>query len=561
MSKVKVLFFAADPTSLSADHPRLRLDEEVRQIRKRVHAAVFGNMLEFDWRLATRTRDLQQALEDTRPHIVHFSGHGGSQGLVLTGADGLTPRPVAATVLRELFQKDAGAIRLVVLTACHSRAQAQAISEVVGCAIGTRDSISDDASITFNAKFYSAIATGRSVQDAFERARVALRLEHPAEGEILELLHRDDVDPGRIVLVSRFRRYAPVGAAAAAALALTVALSVALPDGRPPIEPPLSSGLRLGDCTSEGAPRPAAYRPLAAASIEPEGPSDAATALARAKSFCRAGNHDSAVAHFKRAADEGEPEAMSFLGIAYLSGEGTERDTVRGMHWLSQAAKKKRDPRGMNALGVVYENDEKMSRNLYLASHWYREAAELGHAEGMRNLARHYRTGLGVERSDSAALEWYRNAVDAGSTDALADIGWMHEEGMDRRRDVGEAIRWYRRAAAAGSPLGMYAMGRVYQDAVGVPRSYGQARAWFVEAACAGSAPAMNELGVLYERGLGVAADEGEAIDWFRRAAEAGSSQAAGNLARLQRRGVRKVIALLDRPVSKLPPGCAASHG
>lgn len=167
-----------------------------------MEAAVFGNMLEFDWRPATRTRDLQQALEDTRPRIVHFSGHGGSQGLVQMGADGLTPRPVGAAVLRELFQKDAGAIRLVVLTACHSRAQAGAIREVVGCAIGTRDRISDDASITFNAKFYSAIATGRSVQDAFERARVALRLEHPAEGEILELLHREDVDPGKIVLIS-----------------------------------------------------------------------------------------------------------------------------------------------------------------------------------------------------------------------------------------------------------------------------------------------------------------------------------------------------------------------
>lgn len=203
MSKVKVLFFAADPTSFStADRPRLRLDEEVRQIRKRVEAAVFGNMLEFDWRLATRTGDLQQKLEDTRPQIVHFSGHGGSQGLVQMGADGLTPRPVGAAVLRELFQKDAGAIRLVVLTACHSRAQAGAIREVVGCAIGTRDTISDDASITFNAKFYSAIATGRSVQDAFERARVALRLEHPAEGEILELLHRPDVDPGKIILIS-----------------------------------------------------------------------------------------------------------------------------------------------------------------------------------------------------------------------------------------------------------------------------------------------------------------------------------------------------------------------
>ncbi|HZG41558.1 MAG TPA: CHAT domain-containing protein [Longimicrobium sp.] len=560
MSKVKVLFFAADPTSLSPNgHPRLQLDEEVRQIRKRVDAAVFGNMLDFDWRLATRTRDLQQKLEDTRPRIVHFSGHGGSQGLVLTGADGRTPRPVGTDVLRELFQKDAASIRLVVLTACHSRDQAQAICEVVGCAIGTRDNISDDASITFNAKFYSAIATGRSVQDAFERARVALRLEHPAEGDILELHHRNDVDPGKIVLVTRLRRYARVGVPAAA-VALTAALAATLIGEPPTVDGPLSSGVRLGDCTSEGAPRPAAYRALAS-SLDAESPSEAATTLARAKSFCRAGNHDSAVAYFKRAADEGEPEAMSFLGIAYLSGEGTARDSVHARQWLDQAAKVKRDPRGMNALAVVYENDERMNGRYYWARHWYREAAELGYAEAMRNLARHYRAGLGIAKSDSTALKWYRDAVDAGSVDALADIGGMHEQGLDRRSDADEAIRWYRRAAAAGSALGMYAMGRVYQEGIGVPRNHGQARGWFLKSACEGHAPAMNALGVLYERGLGGAADEGEAIGWFRRAAEAGSSEGAENLARLQPRGVRKVTTLLGRPKPGLPPGCAASPG
>jgi TPR repeat protein len=562
MSKVRVLFFAADPASLSGDRPRLQLDEEVRQIQKRVDAAVFGNMLKVDWRPATRTRDLQQKLEDTRPQIVHFSGHGGSRGLVLTGADGRTPRPVDTEVLRELFEKDAGAIRLVVLTACHSRAQAQAISDVVGCAIGTRGSISDDASITFNAKFYSAIATGRSVQDAFERARVALRLEHPAEGEILELLHREDVDPGKIVLVSRLRRYARIAASAAAALLLTAGVTAAVidPPVLPPTVPPVAEGLRLGDCTSEGTPRGAAYRPLAAAFMEPENPSDAATALAQAKAFCDGGNHDSAVAYFKRAADEGEPEAMSFLAIAYLSGDGTERDVVRGMQWLSEAAKKERDPRGMIALGVVYENDENMHAHFYWARHWYKEAAELGHPEAMRNLARHYRTGLGMERSDSAAMEWYRNAVRAGSVDALAEIGGMYEQGLAGRGDAGEAIRWYRRAAEAGSPLGMYAMGRAYLGAVGVPRDYAQARAWFVESACAGSASAMNELGVVYERGLGVKADTDEAIEWFRRAAAAGSSEAARNVTRLKPRGVRMVFAALDRSPG-LPTGCAAAHG
>ncbi|HYR10295.1 MAG TPA: CHAT domain-containing protein, partial [Longimicrobium sp.] len=516
-----------------------------------VHASTFGSMLEFDWRLAGRTHDLQQALEKTRPQIVHFSGHGGSNGLVLLGADGRSPRPVDADVLRELFQKDRGSIRLVVLTACHSRPQAEAIKEVVGCAIGTRDQISDQASILFNAKFYSAIASGRSVQDAFERARLALRLEHPHEAEILELLHRPDVDPAKVVLVSRFHRFARIGATVAAALVVLLAVFLI---SRPPsiVDPPLSGGLRLGDCAPEGTGTPTA------ASVEPESPSESATLLAQAKAFCRAGNYDSAFAFFGRAAEEGAPEAMSFLAIAYLSGEGTKRDTVRGMFWLDRAARKGRDPRGMNALGVVYENDQGRDRRYYLARHWYEEAAKQGYAEAMRNLGRHYRMGLGgIGQSDSLALVWYQKAVTAGSVDAMVDIGRMYERGMSGRRDTGQALRFYRAAATAGSPLGMQSMGRAYQEAIGVRRDYAQARTWYLRGACAGSAEAMNNLGLLYQRGLGMAADRREAIEWFRRGAAEGSSGAAANLAKLERRGVGKVLALLDRPQSSPPSACA----
>jgi TPR repeat protein len=559
MGKVKVLFFAADPLSMAPDGTRLLLDEEVRQIRKRVAASVFGNMLAFDWKLAARTRDLQQALEDTRPQIVHFSGHGGSRGLVVAGADGRTPRHVDAAMLRELFQRDARSIRLVVLTACQSLPQAEALKEVVGCAIGTRDKISDEASIIFNAKFYSAIATGRSVKDAFERARTALRLEHPDEGDILELLHRKDADPAKIVLVSRFRRFAPAGAAATAALVVSAAVAMVMIDP-PPKDDVVFGGVRLGDCTSERtAPSPASPTSnKAAVSAELESPSEAATLLDQAKAFCRAGNYDSAFSLFEQAAKEGDPEAMSFVAIAYLSGEGTTRDSMVGKVWLDKAAKKEHDPRGMNALAVMYENDERMSGRYRWARYWYEEAAKLGYPEAMSNLGRHYHMGLGsIARNDSIALDWYQKAVRAGSVDAMADIGRMHEQGITGRRNAGEALRLYRAAAEAGSPPGMYAMGRAYQEGIIVRRDYAEARAWYVRGACAGSPESMNNLGLMYQHGLGVPADRGEAAGWFRRGADAGLPMAATNLARLERRGVRKVIAFLDRPESGPPRACA----
>jgi hypothetical protein len=203
MSKVKVLFFAADPLSASPDGrtPRLLLDEDVRQIHQKVRAAEHRDALEFDVRWAARTDDLLQALNETRPQVVHFSGHGGSDGLVLVGSEGRGAHYVDAAALAQLFQVFRGEIRVAVLSACFSLPQAEAIAGAVGCAIGTRGEISDSAAITFAASFYRAIAFGHSVQDAYDQARVALRLEHFEDREWPQLVVRPGVDPARLVLI------------------------------------------------------------------------------------------------------------------------------------------------------------------------------------------------------------------------------------------------------------------------------------------------------------------------------------------------------------------------
>ena len=212
MSKVNVLFFAADPQSASGGQ-RLLLDEEVREIRAKMRAAEHRDALEFDFRPAARTDDLLQALNETRPRVVHFSGHGRAEGLELVSADGLDSRLVPADALKELFALFRGDIRLVVLNACFSLPQAQGIADAVGCAVGTPGRIADEAAITFAAAFYRAVAFGRSVQEAYEQARLALRMEHFEDRECPALVARADVDPAAIVLVRPDAGPAPGGGA------------------------------------------------------------------------------------------------------------------------------------------------------------------------------------------------------------------------------------------------------------------------------------------------------------------------------------------------------------
>jgi len=201
MSKAKVLFFAADPLLASPrGGARPQLDEDIRRILEKVRAAEYRGALEFDFRLAARADDLIQALNETAPRVVHFSGHGSSDGLLLVGRDGRA-HLVSSAGLEQLFRVFRGDIRVVVLNACLTLPQAQAIAAVVGCAIGTGKEISDDAAITFGASFYRGLAFGHSVQAAFDQAHASLMLDHPGEEETMRIIARPGVDPARIFVV------------------------------------------------------------------------------------------------------------------------------------------------------------------------------------------------------------------------------------------------------------------------------------------------------------------------------------------------------------------------
>lgn len=507
MSRVRVLLFAADPLSAPphGSAPRLRLDEDVRQLREKVRAAEHRNAIEFDVRWATRTDDLLQALHETRPQVVHFSGHGSREGLLLTDRDGVHPQPVSAPALAGLFRAFPGEVRLVVLNACYSRPQAEAIAEVVGCAIGTRGGIADDAAITFAAAFYRAVAFGGSVAAAYAQARAALALDHVRDAECPELFVRPGLDPAGLVLV-RGRGYGTRRVAAVLAAGLA-----------------LSSAVVLGAREWE-SPGPVAVLPPG--SVAPATPPGAGSGdpLADAHTLREAGNHAAALPLLQQAADRGDPEAMAFLGMAYLRGEGVAADTVRAIHWIHRSARR-RDVRGMTALGSAYRVGAGVIRRRHLAEHWYEAAAAEGYAPAMRELG-HLHRDQGTAAGYAEALAWYRRAADAGSADGVADLGMLHERGWGVPADPDRALEWYRSAAELGSAAGMVAAGRLMERR-GDPAA---AREWYLRGVAAGSPEAMNYLGVLYHQGSGVPRDPGEAIRWFRRAADAGSAVAAANL-------------------------------
>ena len=168
----KILLLSANPTNTF----KLRLDEEVREIEAGLERAKGRDEFEIIPKLAVRVDDLRRALLDHEPQIVHFSGHGaGSQGLALENDSGKM-QLVSASALVRLF-KLFPQIECVVLNACYSQVQAEAIHQHIDYVIGMNKAIGDKAAIKFALGFYDALGAGRNIEDGFEFGCTSLDLE------------------------------------------------------------------------------------------------------------------------------------------------------------------------------------------------------------------------------------------------------------------------------------------------------------------------------------------------------------------------------------------------
>lgn len=193
----KIVLFASNPQGTG----QLALDKEVREIEAKIRAAGYRDPLRLISKSAVRPDDLLQALNEHRPQIVHFSGHGSDREEILLADDQGNIKPVGNRALGALFRTMKDNVRLVLLNACFSQPQAQTIIQHIDCAIGMSKAIGDNAAITFAASFYRALGFGGSINEAFEQGRTALLLEGIPEEETPLLLVRTGVDPRTIFFV------------------------------------------------------------------------------------------------------------------------------------------------------------------------------------------------------------------------------------------------------------------------------------------------------------------------------------------------------------------------
>jgi DNA-directed RNA polymerase subunit RPC12/RpoP len=183
---ITLLFMAADPTNAS----RLRLGEEAREIQQKLQLAKLRDNFALHQRMSVRPEDFSQALLDVDPQIVHFSGHGTSDGNLCFEDKLGNIHPVSPEALAALFEQFSASIKCVVLNACYSDIQARAIANHIEYVIGMSQAIGDKAAIAFAIGFYQALGAGRSIEDAYRLGCVQIGLQGIPEHLIPVLLKR-----------------------------------------------------------------------------------------------------------------------------------------------------------------------------------------------------------------------------------------------------------------------------------------------------------------------------------------------------------------------------------
>jgi hypothetical protein len=186
---ISILFLSADPTNAS----RLRLGEETREIQEKLQLSKQRDEFTLHQRMSIRPMDISQALLNIQPQVVHFSGHGMQDGaLCVEDLIGKT-HPIPPDALAALFEQFSNQVTCVILNACYSEIQANAIAEHISYVIGMNQAIGDKAAIAFAVGFYQALGAGRPFEDAFKLGCVQIRLQGIPEHLTPILLKREEV--------------------------------------------------------------------------------------------------------------------------------------------------------------------------------------------------------------------------------------------------------------------------------------------------------------------------------------------------------------------------------
>lgn len=228
---------------------------------------------------------------------------------------------------------------------------------------------------------------------------------------------------------------------------------------------------------------------------------------------------DGAIEWFIEKAEEGVPQIQAQLGYCYTNGIGVVKDENKGLHWTRQSAEKG-NARGQLNLGVYFQEMNDMEK----AVEYYTKSANQGNVYAQNNLGRIYEINFQDKKN---AMFWYEKAANQGFAYAQHNLGRIYELNF---QDKAKAIYWYEKAANQGYSLSQSFLATLYLGS-NDKNNDDQVFNLLWKAANAGEKSAYNNLGYCFATGKGTNKNIQEALVWFKKAADNGDMIACQNYA------------------------------
>jgi len=155
-------------------------------------------------------------------------------------------------------------------------------------------------------------------------------------------------------------------------------------------------------------------------------------------------SYEKALKAFKLGAKTGDLNAMTALGIMYITGVGVIQNDVKGFKYVQDAANKSH-PKAQYTLGAIYYLGAGVSIDFNKAFSWISLSADQGYADAQHNLAQMYEAGEGVLQNFEQAYEYYLKAARNGNLDSQIKVAQMYQKGIGTEKNLDKSTYWLKK--------------------------------------------------------------------------------------------------------------------
>lgn len=167
----------------------------------------------------------------------------------------------------------------------------------------------------------------------------------------------------------------------------------------------------------------------------------------------RTGKHDHddfIKSYLTASANQNFHHAQYLLGETYLMGDWGSKDYNQALTLFRKAAAQG-NANAMAKLGAMYELGIGVEKNITDAANWNLKAAKLGHVGAQNMIAWAYANGKGIEKNDNEAFKWGLKAAQSGNHRAQSLVGLLYMSGRGVTANFVESEKWLTKAADKGN--------------------------------------------------------------------------------------------------------------